>query len=416
MSFPYRLLAVFVHSQAVQVIIMRLIDITLFGYGLVLFRRVLRKVGLSTALANILLFLLALVPVVPQLAGQINYDDLLFPVVAAVCLVTFRLTDELKAKKPSAKTVLSLVVLMLLATLVKYAFLPIGLAVVVYVVVLIHRTYRHNFKQLATVLWLDFRGQSRWVKIALPLVLLVALVFGTEREGYNLIKYHSLVPDCAKVLSVKDCSAYSAWYFNYNNHQQLTSATPMPYNNIFRYTWQWFYWMWYRLFFVVNGPASDFNTLPPLPLPSYSAIVVGLFGVVALVKWHRRIFTRNPYVWLLLLICVIYAASLFVKGYATYRYTAVLENMNGRYLIPILLPLVAIMGLALSRLLGRSMAPKVAAALVIILMFLEGGGALTFILNSDESWYWPNNAVKKVNHAAMKVTKHVVVKGHTPLP
>jgi hypothetical protein len=44
-------------------------------------------------------------------------------------------------------------------------------------------------------------------------------------------------------------------------------------------------------------------------------------------------------------------------------------------------------------------------------MFLEGGGLLTFIARSDNNWYWDNDAVVKVNHAAKKITSKIVVKG-----
>src|SRR5487761_1343900 len=41
MSFPYRLITLFVHGQTTQVIIMRFINIALAATGLVIFRRVL---------------------------------------------------------------------------------------------------------------------------------------------------------------------------------------------------------------------------------------------------------------------------------------------------------------------------------------------------------------------------------------
>src|ERR1019366_5807076 len=53
MSFPYRFIALFTHRQIIQVILLRFINIGLFGIGLVLFRRILLRVGISRALANI---------------------------------------------------------------------------------------------------------------------------------------------------------------------------------------------------------------------------------------------------------------------------------------------------------------------------------------------------------------------------
>ena len=104
MSFPYRFISLFVHGQTGQVVLLRLINVGIFSAGTVLFRRILIKVGLSSALSNVCLLLFVLIPIVPELAGQINYDNLLIPLVAWVCLLTFKATDEIKKRSPSVKT------------------------------------------------------------------------------------------------------------------------------------------------------------------------------------------------------------------------------------------------------------------------------------------------------------------------
>jgi hypothetical protein len=414
MSFPYRIIALFAHSQTMQVISLRFIDVGFFGAGLVFFRRVLKRVGLSDSFSNVSLFILTLVPIVPQLAAQINYDDLLFPLVAIVCLQTFRVTDEVKRRQPSAKSLIYLLTTCLFTSLVKYAFLPMFLAIALFVVGYTYIAYRHQLDDFFKDLVTDFYRQPRWVKIGLPLLLLIGLSLFIERDGINLIKYHAVVPNCAKILSVRDCSAYSPWYYNYQTHNQVLSGQSAAHDNIFIYTGQWFYWMWYRLFFAVNGMTSGFANYPPLPLPSIAAILIALVSIVATIKWRRLIFRNRPYLLLLLTICFVYMMSLFFKGYATYKYTAVLENMNGRYLIPVLPLLAAIGGSALSFALRHSRTQRVVLTIVIVLLFLQGGGVLTFMIRSDSTWYFSNRTVNKVNSTAHKITTHVVVKGKKP--
>ena len=99
------------------------------------------------------------------------------------------------------------------------------------------------------------------------------------------------------------------------------------------------------------------------------------------------------------------------QGYRAYRYTDTLELMNGRYLLPILIFIGAIAGSAFSLSLKSSVAKKLIVAVLVLIMFLEGGGLLTFIDRSDNTWYWDNGAVVKVNHAAKKLTSKLVVKG-----
>jgi hypothetical protein len=410
MSFPYRFIALFVHSTTGQVILLRLIDVGMFTGGIILFNRILNRVGVSKSLINVSLLLFVLIPIVPQLAAQINYDDMVFILTAWICLQAFNITDEVKAHKPSAKSFLILASTGILACLVKYAFIPIFASVVLFLLATIFFNYRHNLKKFFKQLTKSFKVLSKWPKLGLIILLLISIGLFMQRDGYNLIKYHTFVPDCSKVLSVKQCSAYSAWYVDYARHQQVVSGVTPASANIVSYTRDWFYWMWYRLFFAVNGPLSDFNTIPPLPLPSIAAAVLAGVSGLVIIRWRKQIFYHKPYLTLLLTICVIYCISLFTKAYATYKYTAVLENMNGRYLIPILLPIAAIAGLAFSRALRRSQSHKVLAVIVVVLLFLQGGGVLTFIVRSDSTWYWPNSKVVRVNDAVNKIANRLVVK------
>lgn len=410
MSFPYRFFALFTHSQSALVILFRLIDVGLFGAGLVLFRKVLLRMGVSRSLANFSLLLFVLIPIVPQLAAQVNYDDLLFLLVAWVCLQTFNITDQLRKRQPSAQSILILVATCLFTSLVKYAFLPIFFAVVVFLVAVGLRSYKNKVLEF----WADFvdsfKKLSLRARIILPAIVLLSIGMFIQRDGVNFVKYHSAVPDCATVLSVQDCRAYSPWYYNYTNHQQVLAGSESASYGLRVYTGQWFYWMWYRLFFAVNGADSNFANYPPLPLPSIAAALVALIGLVAIIRWRRRLFHNNPYIIFVLGTCLIYAAALFIKGYATYKYTAVLENMNGRYLLPILPLVAAVAGKALSYSLRRWQTQKVIIAILVLFLFLQGGGILTFIDRSDDSWYWPSPAVKKVNRAARKITKPVIIK------
>ena len=412
MSFPYRLISLVFHGQVAQVICLRIIDIGLFLLGLHLFKKVLVRVGLSKNLANVSLLIFILIPIVPQLAAQISYDDLLFPLVAWIILQAFDLTEPIKKHKASTKRLFILAITILLTGIEKYASLPISLAVIIYVVWLFYKAYRPNLKSIWLDLKKDFTRLSPKLRLLLVVGLLISLGMFLERDGYNIVFYHRVEPDCAKVLSVKECKPYSAWYASYARHEDLLKGkTHITYDPI-SYTGQWFYWMWYRLFFAVNGPNSNFASYSPLPVPSLVAIAVALIGGLALIVWRKLVFKNNPFAVLLLLVVLIYCTALFVQGYITYNYTAVLENMNGRYLIPILLPLAGLLGLALSRGLHRWHWTKALLSLVVIVLFFEGGGTLTFILRSDNSWYWDNGAIEKINDDVRKVIKHVVIHPH----
>jgi hypothetical protein len=413
MSFPYRLIRLVIHDQTGQIIALRFINIALFSSGLILFRRVLLRAHISAALTNITLAIFVLIPVASQLAAHINYDNLLFPLVAWVCLLSFKAIDELRMKRPNARTLIALLVVCLFTSIVKYAFLPIFLGVVLYLTYFSVRNFRGKYKLLWQRIWQSWLKQPLKTKLVLSILLLVSIGMFTQRDMVNLIEYHTFIPNCNQVLSVQQCEKYSPWNYDYLTHLQVLASKPgtLHYYNPIAYIFVWVYWMWYRLFFAINGPNSGFTNYPPLPLPSAAAGILGIVGVIVVIKMRRKIFRNNPYLILIFVISASYIVTLWLDGYIEYHYTHVLQAMNGRYLLPVLLLLGAIMGRAFSIGLRDAPTRKTALATIILVLFLQGGGVLTFISRSDPSWYWNNNSVVKVNTAAQKITRRVIIKG-----
>jgi hypothetical protein len=413
MSFPYRLFAHFFHSQETQVIFLRLIDIGFFATGLVLFRRILKRIGISKQLANTMLLLFALIPIVPILAAQINYDDLLFPLVAWACLLTFQVIDEIKRNQPGAQSILILFTVCLLASIVQIAFLPIFAAIVLFLGIEIYKNFKGEFTKFWLKLRVHFTGFGWKRKTVLVTLVLISLGMFMQRDGLNIVQYHTITPQCSAVLSVKQCSAYKIWLHDYDSQQLLITNPSLKTSGTIAWLGEWLYWMWYRLFFAVNGPTSGFTNYPPLPLPAAAALLIGIIGTVAIIKLRKRLFRDNPYLTFLALASALYIIALMLTGYTTYERTAVLEFMNGRYLLPILLLIGALAGRALSLMFRKRETYKVLAVVIALALFLQGGGFLTFIARSDPSWYWPSQTVTKINKVAGSITKHVVVKGGT---
>lgn len=413
MSFPYRIIATFVHDQTMQVIYLRLINVALFSTGLVLFRKVLLKANLSVAFTNVSMLLFILIPITPQLAAQINYDNLLFPLVAWTCLLTFEAVDGIRNHKPNAKTLLTLLAVCLFSSLVKYAYVPIFAAAVLFLSYVAYRKYKLHVGKFLADFWISWKNQSKIARVALILLAVLGIGMFCQRDGYNLVKYHNFTPNCSQILSIQQCSAYSVWYSEYLRHQWVVNNPgQVNYDNPMVYLLEWFYWLGYRLFFAINGVNSSYTNYPPLPLPIFAAFIIGMSGAVAVFIWKRSIFHNNPYLAFFFVASLLYLISLLLDGYSSYRYTDTLVGMNGRYLLPVLLLVAAILGRGLSFWFKtKSSILKPALTLLVILLFLEGGGLFTFISRSDSSWDWPNSTIVKVNNVARKVTKPVIIKG-----
>ena len=406
MSFPYRLIAHFVHSQTAQVIALRFINIALFSAGLPLFRRVLVRAGGSRALVHVLLLLVVLVPVVPLLAGQINYDNLFLPLTAWSILLAFRVGDGLAAdKRIDAGALARLLIVCLLTSLVKYAFLPIFAALFLVLGWQVFRSVgfgREFWRKLGDGL---LRIENRLRAILLVLLVVAAGLFA-ERYGLNLVHYHTPVPACDQVLSVQRCSAYGPWNRDYNLAQAKTTHDTDPLS----FAGDWFYGMWFRLFFTLAGPDQHFATRGPLPVPAIAGIVFPVAGLLALLTYARRLY-RGPFArqqWLLIVVIGLYVLALWADEFRAFMHTGKAVAINGRYLLPVLPPFLLLLALGVRQLLGRRLGLKLAVSGLAVLCFIWGGGALTFVLRSSDSWDWQNRTVLSANRAVRSALWHVV--------
>jgi hypothetical protein len=115
-------------------------------------------------------------------------------------------------------------------------------------------------------------------------------------------------------------------------------------------------------------------------------------------------------------IALVYGIILWFDQFGMYQQTGQPVAINGRYLVPVL-PLVAVIfGKAIGLVLAEfpkvpALQVKAVSVAVVLLLFLHGGGVLTFILRSEDSWYWPNHTVYTVNHAAQRLLSPVIIEG-----
>lgn len=406
MSFPYRFIGLFTDSQAAHVIFLRLINVAFITAGVVLFHKVLVRAGTSRLVANGAILVFSLVPTVPLLAGQINYDNMLVLALAGVCLLVIKFTEEVRERKVALRTLLLLAVLLMLTSLVKYAFLPMAVTVFLYVVVLVWLNFRGRLATLNKELKKSYTQLSNAWKIGLLLAILISGGLFVQRYGVNMVKYGTPVPACHTVVGEQACMEYGPWARNYRYAAEKTDFSA----NGVGYTWLWVQALHYRLFFTVNGPPS-YTNYPPALLPSAIAIVIALFGTLAVIFYWRQVFGGRPFLVFLLLMSVVYLGVLWSQNYAQYAETGQPVAINGRYLIPLLLPVAALFGSALS--IALRAWPKAGkwAAVVVLFLFLQGGGVFSFILRSDTTWYWPNQAVIETNQAAQSVLSKMMVIG-----
>jgi hypothetical protein len=409
MSFPYRLLTHFTSSETAIVIVLRFINIALFVAGFILYRKVLLRAKVSPAIANTVLAVFVLIPVVPLLAGQINYDNLLILIVAVVLLLTMQIREQLVEKQELAtKPTFWLVLLLLFASVVKYAFLPIAAGVVFYICYEIIKALQQN-KELPKKFWNDVLCLSWPLKITIVIFAVLGIGLFAQRYVGNIMQHHDLVPDCAVVLDEERCSAYSVWnrdniYANTKPDAELRG--PIGYTAI---DWSW--GMWQRLFYTLAGPTNDYDTKQPLPIPSYMAIVLMAGTAILLIWFGRGILREYPVFVLFIVVGVLYIAALWLQVYQMYVYTAQPVAINGRYLIPLLPALGAIAVVAYVKFFKSIKLLQYSSifATAVLILFLQGGSIVTYVVRSQPSWYWHDSFMQTTNQNLQKILKPLVI-------
>jgi len=401
MSFPYRLIEVFTSNLTAQVLILRALNIGFFAGGLVIYRRLLQKTHASNAIVNLSLLVFVLIPVTPLLAAQINYDNVIIPLTGLALLLTLGVRESASKKYIDLRRLFLLIATCLAASIIKYAFLPIFIVITVYLLIYLKSQF-HSPKQCKQALQAGWAKMSRLTAVGLLLVLVVLGGLFIERYGVNLIQYHKPVPDCAEVLDYQHCQHYGPWIRDYKLNAQKGNAE----TSINNFTYDWFRGMWLRSFFAVDGPTTRFQTRGPLTVPGWSGIIFAVVGLVAFVLRAKYLWRKyhRPTLWLISWTTGIYVFVLFINNYSMYLETAKAVAINGRYLLPVLPFMILLSALALHDMTRRRPRLQIALASLVILGFVWGGGALTYVLRSNDAWYWPaNRTVRSVNHAVQDI-------------
>lgn len=417
MSFPYRLLESITNNLTIQVTVLRFLNIGFFAGGLFIFRRLLLKAPASSALAHTMILFFVLIPVVPLLASQINYDNLFIPLVGLSLLWTIEAIEFWQSRHsfPLDK-VFHLILLCLLTATIKYAFLPVFLAISLVILALAWQTRRTFLRSCMR----QFKALSK-LRLLLYVALLASALFLWGVYGRNAIHYHNLLPSCDRVLSAKSCMAYAPWARDYQLAHDGMPKPPLW--NVIPYTWDWIYQSVTELVFTISsnfesdGLTVDYHVSGPLPVLEFLAWATLTVGLV-LGIWFRKRLWRYAIFRLTTLVTVLYVGALWSQNYHDYLYTGYVVAVHGRYLLPLLPVMLIAIGLCCSWLLHspklRKVAPYIPGrAWLVVLVFallLQGGGFITYIVRSDPTWFWDqDDKVLHINNAAQKVLKPVII-------
>jgi hypothetical protein len=406
-SFIYRLLEALGLSDIGIILMLRFINIGFFGYGLIIGRKLLREVNVSRAASSLALFVFVMIPIVPQLAAQINYDNVLFLLVNISLLLAVRIIKIVHEKnKIPLRELLSWLTVGLTASIVKVAFLPIFAAsglVLFGWLILQQKQSKSLFvglkQQLKITGWRDYALIAAFALVGLLFVV---------RYGGNVINYGQLQPSCDAVLSEQRCRAFGPYGRDYRLNQNLSDNFEP---NSTQYAVDWYRGMHKRLLFTINGNTAvdTYQNFPPLPIVSTTVHVISIVGLgFVLMTLPRRL--RNPTDILFISMVVLYVGILIVRNYTgSYLSTGQMVAINGRYLLLVLLPAMAVVLRAASEVLRGRAAVKSALATLIILGMIQGGGISGFMIRSSDTWWWDVPEVSTINRSVGEIVNPLII-------
>ncbi|MDB5181370.1 MAG: hypothetical protein JWP13_133 [Candidatus Saccharibacteria bacterium] len=412
LSLPYQVVAGITDSLAVQVIVLRLLNIGMFVGGLLVYRKVLLELGISRRLMHVVLLFFVLTPVVPLLAAQINYDNLIFMLTALLFLYAIRYMRRLYSTGVIDVTSLLLIVFYILFTaVVKYTSTPLSLALaVILATVTVRQIRKHEITLLNALAW-----PRRSVIIGFTVLLLGFGGLFAERYAVNLAAYHGPVPDCAKVLTIEQCQSYSPWA---RDHLYAQSQPKPSTWGLIVYPFVWVHRMVFETMFVISSRFIPNGTVeyipaPPLTVANYTAWTIVITGAGLAVYYIQRLW-RLTYLRLLLLAIAFYTAVLFIKNLSMYLHTGEAMAIHGRYLVPVYPILYAALALPFAWAIDKWRRPEAKTWLVVITLVLlvHGVGLIAWLYRSEPRWYWSSDTSSpayQINHMVQGVLHRVII-------
>ncbi len=401
MSLVYRALDATALTATQIIIVLRILNVALFSSSIVLMRRVMHYTKASDALINTSLLFFTLLPVTPFLAATINYDNLQNVLLAIGLLALLRFREKLLKKQFHFPAFVTFMSVGLLASLVKFTFLPFLTAFAAYLLYGVARYLVRRKNNLGKAFRKEWDGISRTKRIALSLVFLFACGAFLNSYAVNIVKYQNPVPQCGQVVGNERCKAYSPWYRNFLAHQNNKPVNPNP----ILYTGQWVGGMYNRLLFVINGkaPVDNYQNFMA-PFLALVVALVGAFGLILMCIYGFRILRGDSVLTLLLFVSLVYVASVWGRNYHDWLNLKQAVAINGRYLLPVLPFIFLLLGGSYQLFLRGRTKAKALLGSIAFLLFMQGGGITSFMYYSRDSWYWDGNTqIRTMNRAAKRV-------------
>jgi hypothetical protein len=400
LSFVYRIVELFTQDQAVQVIILRFINVLMAASGILLFFKFFKELGIKPYIVSVGMFIFAFIPILTNVAATINYDNVILPLTALFFIYGSRL---ILLKKPDILLILQLLNIGTLASLIKFTFLPLFAFALLFIAVILFKE-AGSFKKLWAALRVGFKKIKNLKGLIWGLAFVILLLLAGFRYGVAVVLYHTPIPDCTLLMEQGRCEESPV--FRINNSALETKqerGTKIPSN----YVQNWVATMTngYAVSGVNTIDKTEGGTSPPIYATMLTA---GLStGIILLIFMWRTLKLDRRYLFVISASLALMLATLLFNAMTYYQYRAEL-NVQPRYALTILPIILVFSVLAFNELFKGQKYIKLLLILALLFTTTQGGGLITHATISKDNWYWGNETVQSVQHNVRELLGPVV--------
>ncbi|HSX07155.1 MAG TPA: hypothetical protein VLG92_05545 [Candidatus Saccharimonadia bacterium] len=354
-------------SEVTEDRIVRLFSVAFAVVTFMVLARVLKRLRISEAVISSSLLIITNLPMVLLLSAAINNDVLVWLGLALGLLLILRLAED-----PLPTDVLWLLALCCLGGLAKRTLLPVCVVFGVSGLIIVGRYWRILLDRL--------RSPKRYFIVALLVAVIGAGLF-VERIGGNVVHYKSVQVSCEQVDGPAACDVF---WTNVRAHTlaELPPEKPLPFPF---FVVRWFSDTFYNIVDIQTQYWKHQVRPARLLTPVLAAVfVIGLGYGVLYEKERFAAVAESRYRVYVTAVALIYIGVQLAVNFSTYRHYKVYGiALNGRYIIPSLLPLVGLVGFYWSKMLRRHPAPLIMLTVMLIVLTIGGSGLLMMLRNSQ---------------------------------
>lgn len=389
MSFPHRIVSLFTSNLAIQVVSLRMICVAMASIGLLLFNKLFQKIGIKQIFINVSMLLFVLLPISTYVSATVNYDNMLFPLTAIFLIIC---VDILLSKEVVWSQYAWFIIVGCIASLVKYSFLPVFAIGFIYLVAV---TYKRHGRQIFSKIFKSFHTASRLTTLSLIGLIIIATGMFSAVYVQNTILYGSPRPDCEQIMSQERCEMNKV-FLRYSNEEATKNTRTLMQTPDYVSFW-----------FLQMARWTSSTVYWPLPIVFTIVFVGGFVGLFSL-AYAWKLLKKQTGFYFLATISTGLTITVFLRTYVRYIEIHAISAIQPRYLLSVVPIILVMMVISINFILKSKKNMKLSILLITLLLFTQGGGLTTYILQYQNIWYWQNSKVIEANNIAKKILRPLV--------